>query len=694
MAEAKRINYINEIRKYYADEFTKLLNIGCINNNLIKDYLTAGKYIEYSHYNRIVLSLQLLKYCYLFPKTELVTIIFKATLGPSAIYAIVYGIPKQTNISIDYKYVCFGGTRQSQDGEYRNGMIMWRQYLFLADSYKTELANIEDKVLNLLNDNILELRTEFFFPDITTDNQSAIENTINDSRLAIQLLCMCVLRDANMTMTNHILPNYTTIIDSIDYKTTEEISQHIYYFCMSPTEKHLHLQVGQKISPMCVLEMAKPNDILYDNWRELYISNKAASLVINMISPSFSVLAGWFYINNSHAGMFDNLSMHEKYKFSETAKLISNMLKNVNEINYVDDIPLSPKFSKISKNIYNTLLYVDGEIKIADVAICMISEFVGPTIRDLPLLISQSDDYNIFLNDDIFAKYYFELIYAIYCLHTKISVIHADLHVNNITLNRFYKSADHRQYFKGEPSIGFIIDQDVYSFKHTGSYATIIDFSRAIIGDINSIKYDFGKQYANNYNMIRSNKLISFIKNYIEEIDSSIKCDYLHTIDYMKLFKIASAIDLLSLQKSVKYVATMQNYNIPKKYDLSFLETNLLNNLQNITSNNEIEWPALSCLKLFSDYLVTNHKSEVMMELFNYNNDVQYNFDSYDNWGPLLKIDKEIELRKKYDQELYEDIKNWINYKSMDETKELEKIKNKHIIMEKHLLEHQDWMFI
>ena len=75
----------------------------------------------------------------------------------------------------------------------------------------------------------------------------------------------------------------------------------------------------------------------------------------------------------------------------------------------------------------------------SNVALCIVSEYIGRTVADIPHLMINSSFYNkvftnVFSNIGHFRKYMFEIIYSLYCMNSKCGVIHGDLHLNNATM--------------------------------------------------------------------------------------------------------------------------------------------------------------------------------------------------------------------------------------------------------------------
>ena len=214
------------------------------------------------------------------------------------------------------------------------------------------------------------------------------------------------------------------------------------------------MEFGQKIIPMYSNEASNYKNIEYSVWRELYISNLCAELVINNISPSFSIIESWFLIQNSHASLFDNIAMYDKHAHAKIAHKISEDIFDVNKYTYNNNNKrngfINEKFGKLSNKLINSVNYIEEKLDLSDVSICFQMEYLGRTWKDMPYLaltVDRSQITDLFSNYNVFAKIMFDYIYALLCMNVKVGILHGDLHLNNAT---FYKVFDIERDPKGK----------------------------------------------------------------------------------------------------------------------------------------------------------------------------------------------------------------------------------------------------
>ena len=96
IVDPARAAYIKEIRAYYADEYAKAFGLGNVENPKARAYLdvaaTNPNIEAWSHRNRIIRNIQIMKHTFTAHKTDNISVCFKATYnGTSCIYAFLHG---------------------------------------------------------------------------------------------------------------------------------------------------------------------------------------------------------------------------------------------------------------------------------------------------------------------------------------------------------------------------------------------------------------------------------------------------------------------------------------------------------------------------------------------------------------------------------------------------------------------------
>ena len=753
------------------EAFEQLVDIDSIDNRKIRENVKAKfKDYRYSQINRFVNRVQIMKYGLSTSKTDIITTCFKVSFdSTSCVYAYLHSRcrPGQKNTTITHEFVCTGPTFRSQDGEYRHRFIRYDQFVQAIEKYNATFSKVEELVVNKLDSGRMQFYADFYYPESCNVDAKHMNEFVNNTRIAIKLYIIAWIRDYHYIHLkipeNHMNPAYQYIIYQpedlgvyneirstlTDYEY-ENMIKHctLYYQDINEGEKNVQrLSCGQKIFPLTVIESIRGDDINYSVWREMYTTNLVSNLVLNMVCPSFPFIGSWFYIQNSHAGLFDNIAMFEKYKHSDIANEVSRQLREVDKYNYYSrdkqQGAISAKFLQLSKNINKSIVYADSEIRLTNLSVCVTSEYVGRTLRDIPGIIMQGQHEHgldlIFTSEDVFCKHMFEYVYAFYCMNTRLGIVHGDLHMNNVTVFRLYTMVNpDGKLLINNPVIMYILaaadkigggkntqnTQSVksakntetasYVFPHNGIFSMIIDLSRAVIGDVKRLENEFGALYAEAYFRDQQNRLLHIINNNFPEIIESSRATVVRLVmeNFPLVFKILSCVDVFTVMSNIKAmfsvddISTHGNIKLAKGIDgrldkLISLSSQLFHENINkairgdITSPDDIEWPNSVILRtVFSDYNREVVDGENLTDIFRSDCEMKYSIDDYDNWGPLVSLEPYFKLWKEIIGEKAEE-ENLRKYLTdFSETTEIHRIILPYMKEEEEVLEFEPWMMM
>jgi|SRR3989344_889875 len=684
---------VKELSGKYSREHLLLINIPNIKVSL-----------EGSTAKRIVFNGQIIRYNYLFNKINTITTVFKVTRDKtSAIYAFLFSEVNENKI--DHKFVSTGPTFTSMDGEYRHKTIPMEKIYEIFEYYEKQLNIVEDLILEKLNNNEIEFRVEFFYPEEIDLDRRDFEESINTLRLSIKFYILCWTYDFhqihNKVMENHINPAYQYIIyeskdipvyeylvnsfPNLPYEKKNSYEEMIYTFSkygdISAIKRGVvYPETGQKIIPVTFNEASNPGDINFDIWRELWIMINITNLIINFISPSFSMFNNWFYVQNSNSGLYDNYSIYMKYKHSEISEAIHKQLIELDKINYVNEDPsigpISGKFLRMSGKIKKSINYLESSIRLTNLSIALHMEHVGRTLRDIPTLVKNNKltpGFDKFFNTyESFCKHLFEYIYAFYCINTKLEIMHGDLHLNNATIFMLYNLFTNTTQLFDNPLIVYKLVDDLFVFPHYGLYSVLIDFSRGITNNKVLLEKDFGKVYADRFYHEQKNRVVRMLNNYLPNFMEKYSDELISLIlrDFPLVFKILTAIDSYAICRGiytmfeVEFKETLKGekeLKIPKAskqllkqietYSLTYIIKQLTLAIKGEIKCDDIEYPNLEILrKYFSNFIIKDAKDikGYVLDAFNSNNDIKYGIQKYENYPYMLKIEPILELRKKY----------------------------------------------
>jgi hypothetical protein len=661
---------------------------------LLRDFSLGPEMTEYianvkpSIIDRFENNVRKVIYGYEPPKTETILTCFKVSHDTTVCsYAHLYSCCDE---GIRHMYYTCCPTYSSQDGEYRHRVTQYKDLTKLYDMFPEVLEAAETVITKYMEMGKLEFDVMFCFPFGCNADVELFKQDINMKRFAIKFFAMAWLADTDAYkhnyIENHINPAYEHILGVIDRKLHDDImamlDEHKYHellACLSGfvrSKFNIHsgvTEVGQKFFPLTHREILSSGDLFFPTWHELTVGDMCSDLVVNLISPSFPAAGSWTLIQNVTPEVYDNVAMKDKYSFSDRSGEIVTQLKLADRMNYVESHRekgyINGQFHNLSKNINKSIEFAESNIRLTDVLLCGFGEYAGRTYRDIPALAQNMKHttqkvYRAAICDYVHLKrHIFELIYSMWCMNTKLHVMHGDLHINNMTLHISHIMSPK---ILEKAHVAYIVEDEVYRFRHDFAYSCIIDFSRAVYADEAAISEAFGADYARRYLKTQTYRVLGFMSKYLPRFFTKFKKSIMDAAFFDKFplfFKVATIMDpycvatnMMSLLLTYKDLDV--DPQIPKL--LSTIaheaETMLVNMLKDIfvgklKSPDDIEWPCLTLLrKIFvddkfgpEDIAGANSREEVLADVFNSNNSIKYSLRDRSNLGPLVGY----ELQKK-----------------------------------------------
>lgn len=680
------------------------------------------------------ISIEFAKLYIMLDRVDLICTVFRLKLNGVYInYAYLYSSPydyfpyksskgSKTNKKLYHRYACFGPSLESHDGEYR--------YRFNEPDRILDHVNDDADLMELWKDlckfikikiknEELSIFVDYFYPtiDIENDWNYTLETDIENRDYKINFLVISWFSElVNInakSQQNHINEKFNDVLFSqsnIDIKFIKQmITKHgkhvvdkFYYVVIHMITTRITQTpiFGQKIIPLNLSEVENPLDIRGKPWNEIYINNVINSLVVNVISPSFPILSDWFYIKNTNKSLFDNKKIYEKMENSENAKLISKKLAEAQRQiyhtgMYHDEEKILPIYKELYHNVEENIV-LSKALSMSNVALCIISEYIGRTIADIPHLISQSFRSNIFSNTfssiSYFRKYMFDIIYSLFCMNSKCGIIHGDLHLNNAVVQirppedeSISSDNVHVVYIMDSKSIDITTQAKIYNhvvshesvyetmkthenkfqflLPHEFMYWSIIDFSRSTVHPdfINLDAFpnetgnailakDMKDKYINKQRRQIEKGYISIIESFDENIHNKLKIGLIDNFD--SIWKLYTAVDIYKFSKflTVKLTGATnikidpQCIKLLKKInDIAFhhLNTKLEITLNEKTPSSELEYPNFDIIKeCFHECMVeniTDPKNMKLSDIYIYSNELKYSIDKYKYFPPYTQ---------------------------------------------------------
>jgi hypothetical protein len=644
--------------------------------------------------------------------------------------------------NIYIQQVCISGSMISKDGEYRSSIINWN-LMRIIFSTNPKLKKIFDYILAYFNDVLRErkylLLIEHYFPN---DNLRNLHNYETELVANAQKIAFFALAWFNFYysyyfgfISNHLNDTYRNLMlkykkqdiaffKSIWDKFAIDDIEEFRYVCSndlrgvgSSIQTHSKLKIGQKIIPLNLLEAQNFFNLEYQPWKEFLINCKASDLVVNNVSNGFALTNNWFLIKNTGKRLYDNPSQVDRLEKSKIAlkiadilaqaKLYTHMNVNAGDVEPLVDSEeldnygkgsaitswLSNEFKRLHIQIQDAIDSTKEHIIMSNVSLGIVTEFLGKTLYDVMFLTKKSSYYNN-LVDHLFSaknytfmrKYMFQLCYNIYCLNTKLHIIHGDLHLNNITLNSIlYKKS--MQIDIKNPKIMYVLDnKQQYIFDNNFYDLCIIDYSRAIISPdhYESLR---NESIPDSYNIIHSRnkfmeKQIKALMTYLvstkpefKEFGAMLETEIIH--HYNEYFKILSVLDIYNISsklieffksKEASAVSTckesiklISDINKNAEHYLSIVLNKLITS-RNFDEVAAMEWPMLGIIQNVFEPNLAIHYTQAeyaqVIDVYNYSNELKHSLSTYKNFPPTVK-----------------EKKKWISGKVVEATKAEKKIR-------------------
>ena len=444
-------------------------------------------------------------------------------------------------IDNEVEFVCLGQTYDSKDGEYRNRFVRHDVVVKIIDNYISDLDPLEKIIMELMHDQGMEINVNFY------PESNVIANKFIDSRLQIRALVISLYVDlANNQQdfhSSHMNKEYKNFLILI----SKSFKPKKYNHNVGDTIAGKYLRCGQKISPLYHKEIQSVLDINYSNWRELFIMSMVGDLVLNQISYAFPIYNAWTYIIGTDNRFFNNKDLKAKFiNGTKTDLIVSDLQK----MKHNAEAEISPA---LAGKLYESIDFIRSNLSMSNVSLLHTMEQVGTTFPSINFAARQDKPVSPMLQQLLADKHYlmkytFELLHGLHTLHTKLGIIHSDIHINNFT----YYTLTSAIKCKNENIDMYVEDGKTFKFRTSHLNAIIIDYSRCLI---DSRYYDQINLADNFYRdqIPRIMKVISqFASSFVEDHHVELKAIALTNLEL--LFPVLSCIDFMSALRSLIYV--------------------------------------------------------------------------------------------------------------------------------------------
>lgn len=676
---------------------------------------------------RRIQTINTIKYAMTYNTMDMITIVFKLYDGMARketnygmIFCEVHDIIPQTlkerisacciSNNVAFQYYSASASYVSCDGEYRSQFTRFVNLCHITQQFSSLFDDVTEYIKQARPKRFWSVYTSYFYPKLEQElRNNEVEFAVRDLLLPHIILSiswfLTIYEELLGITKTHINPQYKEImlsnaeadvaylkqlIDKYGATHVEKFHNMLYYNMSNPTIAPSQIALGFKMIPLNIRDVQEPIVMRYKQpWREFYITQRAADFVLCGISPSFPIMGDWFYIKNSRKGLYDNASMYERMHNSELVKDILHTLyeaqrgtyfvtENLGTVEKTDAQIrkyISAKFKKLHDKIDEPINYALEDIIMSEVTLAYTSEYVGRTFADTVAMIGSSALYSEMVGHPLqdsghayFAKYMFEICYALLCMNTKLGVIHGDLHLNNATIGKLYTA---QSIPEGKKTLSaYQIGKQVWIFPNNGVAAQLIDFSRALLNPTmaeNIIDAGLPSNYKllDSEERMRLTETTNLLNIYIQMFPSKLRhreeLIVIFKNYYQVAFRLLCCIDVYLFTVKLQRLLRDKQYVGKKATDLvdrihrqaeQFITVQMNNLIENPAANKRAieqqDWPMHQLLvACFAEYSVGAADDKAIqqrcsggqiIDYFCYENPLRYSATAYDTFHPLMKM--------------------------------------------------------
>jgi hypothetical protein len=388
---------------------------------------------------------------------------------------------------------------------------------------------------------------------------------------------------------------------------------------------------------------------------------------------NFPIFNQWTYIEGTDRYIFENISMRNKFK---RGQVVDSSYESLREARRRLENMQDYFVNELNAHIYENIEYAQNKLLLSNITLMHSIEDSGFTLGSMKEFIKNLIIEKMYMIPENTIRVMFELVYAVHCLHVKCGVIHADLHTNNITFNRFVGcrfNSSKVDLFEDPVNIfvtGERGEADTYILPAHSGIPVIIDFSRCILGPKFRIHLEskFNAQYAttlyrNQINTIMK-LLFRFNSQYVTMHQDKIKATLMS--NFSVIFPVICLVDFVSIGSNFASIFTELKQIVPEiKEDIIILGNRLelyarellIKGLHNIIEGIESKdkrYPGMLIFeRIFADWKYSKwitkkaerFKNVKVVGLININNEVKYsgnNYSTYPIWARIEEIEKHL----------------------------------------------------
>ena len=405
------------------------------------------------------------------------------------------------------EYVVLSSTFTSCDGEYRQRMLWWPEFLKIYNKAQPVIDVVDERLQQLSADEDLHYSVSIYAdpnPEVSSRLEAATQFA-EEFRLEIALLSATTLVDYSRSfygsMPEHTHPIYLQLLDYLleempPFENLTELSEEDFAegFRVGSLSNPYRMECGIKLAQLSLLSARDVGDVRSPVWREDWVAARASDLVINGICPGCPLYGNWTYFGGVGIGIFENDAAMVRQERSDRANAVVEKLREARAINRPE---MSRQEARIEELAFEAVEFAQSKVVMSDAVLATVVEHAGVTLRTIADFLAYGQDLperylTAFSRHDMAARYLFDLAFSAGACHAH-GWLHGDLHLHNVTLY----SLSAVEWVPEGATIAFTLggptaQQHTYVFPHEGVFGVMIDWSRAIIAPAAEVVGGFG----------------------------------------------------------------------------------------------------------------------------------------------------------------------------------------------------------
>lgn len=593
----------------------------------------------------------------------------------------------------DPEYICVSPTYDSRDGEYRDRFLPWVTFnAAYEERAAADVAPYEALALDLIDSGRVAIGIDTY-----PANDSLARHAEEDLRLPLKALAVALMLDLPElqwgTLALHTNEMYLGLLASVYQSLAQPPPEPLAagsdvtawakrtQWFRNGSKTRLDPWCGQKLVPMFIREVIQHGDVNLAAWREAEATQAVGDLTLNLVSPSFAYYDGWTYLEDTTPALYENPAMAERFRRSAAVGTAAADLRGV-RARLADPAATPPNAEtrELRDHLLGDLEYAQSHLLAAPVSLLHALERTGVTLGSWFARRRrwyEQADSDLFADTGRGAKLIFESMYAAHCLHSKLGIVHGDVHMNNITVYTW--GWDEHRY--SDPVAVYVTgpagEADSYVFPTVAASACLIDYSRSILGPDFRPRLEAGgrgAQYADNFYADQVGRVLRTLHRFSPDLVRGAAEAFKRAAaaQFEALFPVLAAVDLYAIGKSWSLV--LQRETAPGRPRLpedvreapvapalvalarraeTHAHAVLVRSLQAVVTADregrplprpELPGPGVLA-EVFADWALPaaaaagRLRTAQLVDLWNWNNPLRYSGADYAAWPPWLQVE-------------------------------------------------------